>query len=207
MWPLSGPHLRPQGDGGPSSLVPRWESSQQPPVGSLEPRSPGLGPAAGCQGRSGLHTWPPAPSRDKGDKGRMRKGWREDMGPDRRERPAFPQRARLAPAGQGALAITRCLSILTTYQDTTSITWKLLGPPTRSRLPSPPPPRSESCQVELPGPPLGITPISTLPASNAQTASTCAHDTTWAMFLPSTPTQSQHKRPFPGALRILHTHI
>lgn len=114
---------------------------------------------------------------------------------------------RLAPAGQGALAITRCLSILTTYQDTTSITWKLLGPPTRSRLPSPPPPRSESCQVELPGPPLGMTPISTLPASNAQTASTRAHDTTWGMFLPSTPTQSQHKRPFPGALRILHTHI
>lgn len=180
------------------------------------------GPISGPRGTEGLPPWSPgakAPSGEPGasvsragapsrDKGRMRKGWRQDMGPDRRERPAFPQRARLAPAGQGALAITRCLSILTTYQDTTSITWKLLGPPIRSRLPRPPPPPpSKSCQVELPGPPLGITPISTLPTSNAQTASTCAHDTTWGMFLPSTPSQSQHKRPFPGALRILHTHI
>lgn len=69
------------------------------------------------------------------------------MGPDRRERPAFPQRARLAPAGQGALAITRCLSILTTYQDTTSITWKLLGPPTKT-----PPPSPRNCLGLLYGP-------------------------------------------------------
>ena len=155
--------------------MPRRESFQQPPVGSL-------GPSAGCWGRSGLHTWPrPVPGQGE-NKERMERR----HGPRQEGAPSLPSTGQARSCWPGS-AHHRTSPLHPDHlprhhlhhRETARASYAV--PPPQPPRPRAPRPTSRHYSHLYPS------------RFKRADAATCAHDTTWGMFRPATPTRSSIK--------------